>query len=194
MGRAAGFYFLSFLRSCFVADDYTEEVENVLEETAAEDAEMSAAEYKHYHKICRLNDEVRIAEREFDNAKAVAKCKKETLEIHQARLSNLISDGPEIPDPQMELPFDDDRRNWDQVPVTDAIKLTESQADKLESAGIKTMGRLEFVRGGNDPDYPRGLRSIKGFGEKTIDAIENDIVEWLSKNLKPSESDDKEAQ
>ena len=175
-----------FSKGCFVAEDYIEEIENVTEE-----AEMSAAEYEHYHKICRVNDEVRLAERKFDNAKASAKCAKETLEIRQAHLSNLISHGPEIPNPQLELPFDDDRPNWESVPVTEAIKLTESQAEKLEAAGVTTMGRLEFVRAGNDPDYSRGLRSIKGFGDKTIDAIENDIVEWLSKNVRTPEPEGK---
>ena len=177
-----------------VAEFIVNDASQILTESDAieleEHLEMTAAELEHYHLIIKVNRDVKSAEREYDNAKAIAKCAKETLEIRQAHLSNLISDGPKIPDQQLELPFNDDRPNWDQVPVTEAIKITESQAEKLEAAGVKTMGRLEFVRAGNDPDYPRGLRSIKGFGEKTIDAIENDIVEWLSKNLKPLESDD----
>lgn len=171
-----------------MAEDVIETDLEVMLEEESDAEEMSAAELEHYHQIIRVNQDVRLAEREFDNAKAVAKCAKESLEIHQSRLSNLISDGPEKPDPQQELPFADES-DWESVPVTDAVKLTEAQADRLEAAGIKTMGRLEFVRGGNDPDYPRGLRSIKGFGEKTIDAIENDIVEWLGKHLRPEDAE-----
>ena len=49
-----------------------------------------------------------------------------------------------------------------------------------------------------DPDLPAtrmcslslGLRSVKGIGEKTVDAIENDVLEWLAKNAREPEADE----
>ena len=120
---------------------------------------------------------------------------KKELELASLELSTLISDGPQVPkpaDPQKELPFGDNPEHdaWKAVLIGDVLQLTAAQMEKLESAGITTLGRMEFVRGGGDPDYPRGLRSIKGIGEKTVDAIENDVVEWLSKNAREPDSDE----
>lgn len=160
------------------------------------DAEFSQAEHDHYEAIKRANTEVQIAQREYDRANGIAKAAKKELELASLELSTLISDGPQIPtqpSPQMELPFADpdapDPDAWKSVPVEDVLTLTESQKDKLFAADITTLGRLEFVRGGGDPDFPRGLRSIKGFGEKTIEAMENDVVEWLSKNVRQPEDE-----
>jgi len=59
--------------------------------------------------------------------------------------------------------------------------------EKLEEIGIKTVGQFEFLRAGNDPCYPDGLRSVKGFGAATVDAFENDIVNWLAANAREKE-------
>ncbi len=162
------------------------------------DAEFSEAERDHYESIKRANLEVSIAQAAFDKANSVAKAAKKDLELASLELSTLISDGPQIPkppDPQKELPFSDDSPDpeaWKSVLIGDVLKLTSSLTEKLESAGITTIGRLEFVRGGGDPDYPRGLRSIKGIGEKTVDAIENDVIEWLATNAREAEESDEE--
>ena len=59
------------------------------------------------------------------------------------------------------------------------LALSMSQKDKLLQAGVTTMGQLEDLRAGKYPEYPQGLNSIKGFGEKAITEIENMILEWL---------------
>ncbi|HQZ67175.1 MAG TPA: hypothetical protein PLY87_18915 [Planctomycetaceae bacterium] len=160
------------------------------------DAEFSEAEREHYEAIKNANLEVSIAQAAYDRANSIAKSAKKELELASLELSTLISDGPQIPsppDPQKKLPFSDESPDpdaWKSVPIGDVLKLTAAQSEKLESAGITTIGRLEFVRGGGDPDYPRGLRSIKGIGERTVDAIENDIIDWLAANVRESEVED----
>jgi hypothetical protein len=118
---------------------------------------------------------------------------KEELERLSLELSNLIADGPQKPDPQKELPFaadSGDKPNWDLTPITDALKMTAKQREKLEEIGIKTVGQFEFLRAGRDPVYPDGLRSIKGFGAATVDAFENDIVNWLQANRRQHDPDE----
>lgn len=159
------------------------------------DDDFTQAERDHYESIKRANIEVSIAQSAYDRANGIAKAAKKDLELASLELSTLISDGPQLPDPQKELPFPSDEtasptNDWQLTPISEVLKLTEAQREKLESAGITTIGRLEHVRGGQDPDYPRGLRSIKGFGEKTIDALENDVVEWLSKNARETNGDE----
>jgi hypothetical protein len=72
------------------------------------------------------------------------------------------------------------------------LKLTAKQREKLEEIGIKTVGQFEFLRAGNDPVYPDGLRSVKGFGAATVDAFENDIVNWLAANARERNEDENE--
>lgn len=154
--------------------------------------EFSEAEHEHYLAIRHANQKVMAAQNEYDRVSGIAKAAKKELELASLELSTLISDGPQIPkppDPQKHFPFQD-AESWKDVLVSDVLKLTDAQKEKLSSADITTMGRLEFVRAGRDPFFPNGLRSIKGFGEKTIDAIENDIVEWLAKNVREQESDE----
>ena len=173
------------------------DLESALAEDSAADAaewDLTHAERQHYEEIKRLNKAVATAQRIYDRKKADAKFAKDDLEELSVELSDLITSGPSMPDLQQHLPFPElgtespeakvDPDAWKSTPITDVLKLTTAQREKLEAAGITTVGRLEMVRGGQDPDFPRGLRSIKGFGERTVDAIENDVVEWLSKNLR----------
>lgn len=158
-----------------------------------EQVAMSALELEHYHEIIRLNKEVKLKQYKYDSAKAEAKFCKEDLDCAAMELSTLIADGLAKPDPQKELPFDtaspDVVPNWETVPITEALKLTAKQREKLEEIGIKTIGQFEFLRAGRDPVYPDGLRSIKGFGAATVDAMENDIVNWLAANAREPEAD-----
>jgi hypothetical protein len=162
-----------------------------LEESVQPDDLLNEFEREHYEDILRLNRDVKLAQMKYDIAKGEAKAKKEELECLSLELSNLIADGPRKPDPQKELPFSGDEsgdfRNWDLCPITEALKLTTKQREKLEEIGIKTVGQFEFLRAGNDPVYPDGLRSVKGFGAATVDAFENDIVNWLAANAREKE-------
>jgi len=160
------------------------DLETILE--AESDNELKELEREHYQEILRLNRDVKLAQMRYDIAKGEAKARKEDLECASLELSNLIADGPRRPDPQKELPFESadssDKPNWELTPITEALKLTAKQREKLEEIGIKTVGQFEFLRAGRDPVYPDGLRSIKGFGAATVDAFENDIVNWLQAN------------
>lgn len=178
------------------ADEVGEVVEADFQIVPDADDSLSELEREHYEDILRLNRNVKLAQMKYDIANGEAKAKKEELECLSLELSNLIADGPRKPDPQQELPFDaaesGDFRNWDLVPITEALKLTTKQREKLEEIGIKTVGQFEFLRAGNDPCYPDGLRSVRGFGAATVDAFENDIVNWLAANAreKGSETDE----
>lgn len=165
-----------------------DDLEKVLEAEAEEETALTAAEREHYERIKDLNTEVHEATYKHDLAKSKAKMAKEHLESLQAELSSLISEGPRKPDPQKELPFSEPEA-WESTPITEVLQLTGKQQEKLEEAGVKTIGEFERIRGCQNPDYPNGLSSIKGFGEKTIDAMENDVVEWLAKNAREVDDD-----
>lgn len=173
------------------ADEVGEVIEADFQIVPDADDSLSELEREHYEDILRLNRNVKLAQMKYDIAKGEAKAKKEELECLSLELSNLIADGPRKPDPQKELPFSGDEsgdfRNWDLCPITEALKLTTKQREKLEEIGIKTVGQFEFLRAGNDPVYPDGLRSVKGFGAATVDAFENDIVNWLAANAREKE-------
>ena len=173
------------------------QIETAEAEDSAEefDAIMDELKREHYEDILRLNRNVKLSQMKYDIAKGEAKARKEELECLSLELSNLIADGPQKPDPQKELPFSDstesgDHPNWELTPITEALKLTAKQREKLEEIGIKTVGQFEFLRAGRDSLYPDGLRSVKGFGAATVDAFENDIVEWLAANAREVEGDE----
>lgn len=159
------------------------------------DAEKDELWHAHYDEICELHRDVRDAELDYSCAKDVANESKKRLEKLQADLSNLIARGPKRPDPQMQLPFgddepeSDDRANpdwWRDVPIREVLDLTDKQYEKLDGAGITTFGRFEDVRAGQDQDYPRGLRSIKGVGEKAVDEWEAAVLLWWGRNPPPA--------
>lgn len=164
-------------------------VENILEaESDADQPGLTELEREHYERIKDLNCRVHEAAYVHDIAKSKAKAAKESLESLQLELSCLITDGPRVPDPQQTLPFEDaEADDWKRTDIQVVLKLTEKQREKLEAAGIVTLGEFEHVRSCQHPDYPNGLQSIKGIGEKTIDAMENDVVEWMSKNVREME-------
>jgi hypothetical protein len=153
------------------------------------DNELNELQREHYEEILRLNRDVKLKQMKYDIAKGEAKARKEDLECASLELSNLIADGPRKPDPQKELPFSEPQ-DWEGVAITDALKLMGKQREKLEELGIKTVGQFEFIRAGRDPQYPDGLRSIKGFGSATVDAMENDIVNWLQANAREKETNE----
>lgn len=171
---------------------------------------LSEFEREHYEAIKEGNLTVLEAQVAYDTASEKAKNLKKILERASLLLSNLIAEGPQKPDPQKKLPFDGDGTadqkashhdtdevqekmdNWQLTPVTEILTLTDKQHEKLEEAEIWTIGQFEYVRGGRHADYPDGLRSIKGVGEKTVDKWEDEVVEWLAKNAREeaNESDE----
>lgn len=166
---------------------------------------LSDAERDHYEAIIQKQREVAAAQLDYDITKEQAAGKKKWLELVANHLSCLIADGPQRPDPQKKLPFDaaspeatpadepgEPSVEWQKTPITEILTLTDKQRDKLEEAGIWTIGQFEHVRGGRHVDYPDGLRSIKGVGEKTVDKWEDEVVEWLAKNAREeaTESDE----
>jgi hypothetical protein len=64
---------------------------------------------------------------------------------------------------------------WRSTPVS-ALLLPASTMAKFIEGGYTTIGQLEDLRAG------AGLRSIKGIGQKKADAIEDAILNWLSKH------------
>jgi DNA uptake protein ComE-like DNA-binding protein len=144
----------------------------------------------HHDAICALNFRVQQSRIEYEDAKAEAGAAKRRHESMQEQLNALISQGP---NPQRELAFPEHTEEvkaseaWKDVAISEAIVLTSKQAEKLEAAGVKTIGQFEHLRSGQMEGYPDGLRSVKGVGEKTVDEWENQIVEWLSVNAREPE-------
>lgn len=158
----------------------SETLETVKDAESGEDvAVMSLAEAEHYEQIKKLNVLVNDASYDHETKKHEAKAAKEHLETLQMRLSCLISEGPKKPDPQKELPFIE----WQQVPIEQAITVTEKQLEKLHEAGIKTVIEFETERGGNR------FAAIKGIGEKAVEKWEDQMVEWLSVNAREEKAD-----
>lgn len=156
-------------------------MEDTAEETPVD--VMPELEKQHYKEIKNLNVLVNDAAREHDIKKSEAKSAKEHLEGLQCRLSCLISEGPKKPDPQKELPFVE----WHQVPIEQAITVTEKQLEKLHEGGIKTVIDFETERGGNR------FATIRGIGEKTVEKWEDEIIEWLAVNAREAESESGDA-
>lgn len=165
-------------------------------------ASLSEAQLEHYEAILKKQREVAAAQLDYDITKEQAAGKKKLLELVSNDLSCLIADGPQKPDPQKKLPFDsastesgpadepgEPSVEWQKTPITEILTLTDKQRDKLEEAGIWTIGQFEHVRGGRHADYPDGLRSIKGVGEKTVDKWEDEVVEWLGKHAREPEGE-----
>lgn len=191
-------------------------VETTLRITSPASEALMAAKLEHHRRITEMNEQVARAANAYEIKKGSAKAAKSYLEELQSDLSSLISEGPRLPDPQKTLPFDSaattqasnpdaaespvldaegqpvsQSPEWQTTKITDILTLTEKQRERLEEAGIWTIGQFEHVRGGRNPDYPNGLRSIRGIGEKTVDKWEDQIVEWLSFNARdPEPSDD----
>lgn len=151
-------------------------MEEATEEEVVVDV-MPELEKQHYEDIKELNILVNEAAREHEIKKLEAKSAKEHLEGLQCRLSCLISEGPKKPDPQKELPFIE----WQQVPIEQAITVTEKQLEKLHECGIKTVIDFENERGGNR------FSGIKGIGEKAVEKWETEILEWMAVNAREPE-------
>lgn len=139
-----------------------------------QEADPRARDLEHYDEIRTLNYELRTAHNEWEILKdKTASAKKRCDELGK-RLSHVISRGP---DDQQRLAFGSyEEQDWQDVPIVNALALSESQFCKLAEEDIRTMGELEEYRA------TQGLHTIKGFGEVAITKIEEQIIDWLDEN------------
>lgn len=85
---------------------------------------------------------------------------------------------------QLDLPLEEGGAEpehddaWRNTRVLDVLDITPSLADKLADAGVSTMGELEDLRAGKNRDYPRGLLDLPKFGQKSLDKLEEQILNW----------------
>lgn len=196
-----------------VVEDAPEVVEEVLAEGATVEAgaespsgtdgatcdgpTMSELEAAHYAEIRELELEVREAANEMNATKRVASMAKKKFEALDEELRGLIARGP---NPQLQLSLEEESQEQDSKAakyeqlldtlIEDVLELTEKQHEKLLDCGVDTVGDFEKLRGGQMPDFPRGLRDVKGVGEKTIDKWEDAIVNWLAKAETQEEATD----
>ncbi len=141
-----------------------------------------------------------------DAADADAKAAKKAHEAVVSRLQGLIRRGPST---QLELdlkdqpPLADSLREaqWkdklEKTLLKDAVRLTPSHIEKFEAAGVKSVMDFENLRAGKNKDYPKGLRSIKGFGDAAITTLEEMMLDWYKANqpkAEPAKPADKSAE
>lgn len=168
------------------------DTERMLEAESDADAagdELTSLEHRHYEAIRAMNFKCLDASGNYEASKAETSSRKKIYESLQNQLNSLIAQGP---NPQKELEFPEDEPPadaWRDVPITDAIEMTDKQFEKLESAGVRTVGQFEDLRSGKLDGYPDGLRSVKGVGQKTVDAWEEQIVNWLMIHLRDTSED-----
>lgn len=154
--------------------------------------EMSDLKQKHYDAICSLNLKVQQARVVYEDVKAEAASEKRRYESLQEQLNSLISQGA---NPQRELAFPEHAAEelkpeaWKDVPISEVIVLTPKQIEKLEAAGVKTMGQFEHLRSGQMDGFPDGLKSVKGVGQKTVDEWEEQALKWLFENNREPEKE-----
>jgi len=170
--------------------DSGNEPDVVADDVAAEVSvkDMSDLQRAHYDQICKLNRACLEAGYFYEDKKSEANHAKKQYELLQNKLNSLIAQGA---NPQRELPFEDPEgptpELWKDVPIGEAIQMTEKQSEKLEAAGVKTVGQFEHLRSGQMDGFPDGLRSVKGIGEKTVDEWEDQILDWMSVNAREVE-------
>jgi len=164
--------------------------ENHYDESDAAAHVLTQAQQEHYSRIIDLNTECDRARFEYEKKKREASEARKNLDELSEELSKLISEGP---DRQQKLPFDTPSESpgaWQDTPIGRVITVTDKQREKLDAANVKTVGDFENLRAGKLKDYPAGLSSLRGVGEKTIDKWEDEIVEWLAENSREPEQEE----
>lgn len=165
-------------------DDQVNEVETETPEPPS----LSTLEHEHYLQIQEAEQQAFEAEEQYEGANTVAKMLKKRWESRVEVLRQLIRRGP---DSQLPLPFGEDGEAepedaWKAVPINDVLQLTDKQAEKLLDAGIRTVGDFELLRAGD------GITSLKGIGQATADAWEDNMLDWLAVNSRPAADDQSE--
>jgi hypothetical protein len=150
---------------------------STVDETTDETKEMTELEYEHYETIKERNSEVARLLLEWTQLKGDASEAKKEYDQAVSELTYLISRGP---DNQRKLPFTDSTDGeslaWREQDIAGSLGLTAKVLEKLEDAGVRTIGELEDLRAG------AGLTSIGGIGQATADKIEEQVLEWLTEN------------
>lgn len=142
-----------------------------------EPKEMSEIEKQHYEAIKEKSAEVARLLLEWTQLRGDASEAKKEYDQTVAELTHLINRGPDY---QRKLEFDDTEDGetlaWREEPIASNLGLSAKVLEKLEEAGIETIGQLEDRRAGD------GLTSITGIGQATADKIEQQILDWLDEN------------
>jgi len=163
-------------------------------------AVISDLEREHYEAIIELNEEFIRGNNKYLCLKEESSTAKKRVDAVAHELSMLIAHGP---DNQRKLPFlqrngydqaeEADTLGWREQSIAGSLGLTAKILEKLEDAGVTTIGELEDLRAG------AGLRSVGGIGEATADKIEAQVLEWLTENrdkfgetVEQSEDDDED--
>jgi hypothetical protein len=155
----------------------TDTIKVVDDEVTDETKVLTELEHEHYEEIKELNNEFREEYSEWECLKDKTGSAKKRVDEISKRLSYLIARGPDY---QKKLPFEDaeagESLGWRDQLIAGELGLTAKVLEKLEEAGVTTIGELEDLRGG------AGLRSIGGIGVATADKIEAQVLEWLTEN------------
>jgi hypothetical protein len=150
------------------------------EAVAATETTLAERERKHYQEIQELGAECEKLEADFKDKKATASAAKSAWESAVSVLQATIRRGP---DPQLQLPLGDVTGQLPKTkpasdimatPIGKALTLTKKLAELLEEAGIRTVDDFIKLQAG------AGLRSIRGIGGAKADALENDLLDWIS--------------
>ncbi len=152
-------------------------------EVSREEFDRKTAIEEHYEAIVAKTHDVNQLKKVWEEAKDASLAAKKSFDRASNELRELIEEGV---DPQRRLPgmsATDGQRDdeWRNRPIAE-LGLPNGKLDKLEECGVTTIGQLEKLRAGELEDNPRGLSSVKGFGEAAITDIENSLMEWLAKN------------
>lgn len=158
-------------------DSYTSEL---LATQAKTEKEKPLSQY-----LNELEDACKAAENDWQSAKKEASELKKVFEAAVLRLRGAVraskAEEPLFAQPtEAESAIKDSdppppSNDWRKAGI-DVLGLTAKQQEKLVAKEIYTIGDLEDLRGG------KGLRSINGIGQATVDKIEDALLEWLSAN------------
>ena len=132
---------------------------DAIAQLAALEADCAAKEREHF----TLKEQTSEAKKSYELA---------VLKLRQA-VARLTAGDPEPLFSQADGGGGGDK--WRQCGI-DRLNLAASINAKLAEADVLTIGDLEDLRAG------KGLRSIAGIGQATVDKIENAVIDWLSEN------------
>lgn len=150
---------------------------------------------EHDERLRELADEAEELESEWEQAKSLAKVKKEQLDacLKQLRIAAQnrpsLSAGPLFDEPtdasetpQVEEPAPVGEDYWKPVDIAE-LNLAEKLTEKLREQGINTLGELsvKVAECGHE-----GYRGLEGVGEKKAEQIEDAWQQWFAAHSAPA--------